>query len=283
MLFDCYMEIGSYNKAEEILKKLENPKDYNYLIRISRWSDYKGQLSAAIRYMERAIKIAESRNSVSLKIWTYSNIADYYGHDGNIRASYNYFIKTLKLQPDNAYAKKGIAWILFSKEHNIPEANRILDRLIPYHKVPDYYLLKAEMAHYDGQDDAAEKHMQQFLTLVDMPLYGNMYNSYKIEVLVESDPERALILAKEEIKNRATPETYHLLALAQLANDKEEKALETIQKYVEGKTSEPMALVHSAMVYKANGMDEKVAILKKYLLAASYEIGPVITAEVANL
>ena len=283
MLFDCYMEIGAYEKAETLLKKLENPSDYNYLIRISKWSDHKDQLDAAIRYMERAMKIAESRNNKLLKIWTYSNIADYYGHDGNIKASYEHYLKTLALQPDNAYAKKGIAWILYSKERNISEANRIIDTLMKHHEVPDYYLLKAEMAAYEDNNALEKKYTNQFLNVTANPMYGAMYNTYTIEALVALDPSKALLLAQEEVTHRATPETYHLLALAQLASGAEEEALQTIETFVADKTSEPMALLHSAMIYEANGMDKKVETLQTELAEASYEIGPILTEIAAGL
>ncbi|MGK0378550.1 MAG: hypothetical protein ACJA1Z_002365, partial [Patiriisocius sp.] len=103
------------------------------------------------------------------------------------------------------------------------------------------------------------------------------------EVLVNSNPTAALQLAKAEVKNRATPETYHLLALAQLKNGLKTKALQTIEQHVANKSPEPMALFHSAMVYKANGLSKKVRPLKELLLEASYELGPVIAAQVAEL
>jgi len=283
MLFDCYMEIGFYDKAERVLKKIENLTDYNYLIRISKWSDHKGQLPAAIRYMEKAKNIAESRNSLSLKIWTYTNIADYYGHNGNIKAAYTYYIKTLELQPDNAYAKKGIAWILYSKDYNISETNRILDILMATHQVPEDYLFKAQLARYQDNAVAADNYLKAFFTLANNPLYGSMYNSHKIKALVKSDPEKALALAKQEIKNRATPQTYHLLALTQLATNQKELALVTIENFVDGKITEPMALFHSALVYKANGLQEKVLVLKKALVTSTFELGPIVAAQIAEL
>ncbi|GER59098.1 hypothetical protein ULMA_12060 [Patiriisocius marinus] len=283
MLFDSYMETGEYKKAKTILEKLKNESDYNYLIRVSKWSDHNGDLAAAIRYLEKARDIAESRNSKPLKIWTYSNIADYYGHDGNIKASYNHFLKTLALQPDNAYAKKGIAWILYSSERNTLEANRIVDSLIVHHDIPDYYLLKSEFAEYDGDEVSANTYKEKFIAKAENPAYGGMYNAYLIEVLAESNPEKALNIAKQEIENRATPETYHLLAFAQLKNGMKDEALHTIESNVEGKTSEPMALLHSAQVYKVNGLSDKVGLIKEDLLEATYELGPLLAAEVKSL
>ena len=42
LLFDCYLEVGAYPRAEQILKKIENINQFDYLIRISKWSDHKG-------------------------------------------------------------------------------------------------------------------------------------------------------------------------------------------------------------------------------------------------
>ena len=262
LLFDCYLEVGAYSKALQFLKKIENINQFDYLIRISKWSDHKGDLSAAIGYMEKALTI---------------------GHQGAIKASYNHYLKTLALQPDHAYAKKGIAWILYSKEDNITQASVLIDHLLANHNLPDYYLLKAEMASYQGDSVLSEEYMQQFFTLANNPLYGDMYNTHKIRALVKTDPYKALQLAQKEVDNRTTPQSYQFLALAQLASNQKQEALATITNFVVGKTSEPMALLYSAQVYKANGMLDKVTALKTALLPASYELGPEIYKQVIAL
>lgn len=283
LLFDCYLEVGAYSKALQLLKKIENINQFDYLIRISKWSDHQGDLSAAIGYMEKALTIANSRKNLALQIWTNTNIADYYGHQGDIKASYNHYLKTLALQPDHAYAKKGLAWILYSKEHNITQASVLIDHLLKNHNLPDYYLLKAEMASYQGDSVLSEEYMQQFFTLANNPLYGDMYNTHKIRALVKTDSYKALQLAQKEVDNRTTPQSYQLLALAQLASNQKQEALATITNFVVGKTSEPMALLYSAQVYKANGMLDKVTALKTALLPASYELGPEIYKQVTAL
>ena len=283
LLFDCYLEVGAYSKALQFLKKIENINQFDYLIRISKWSDHQGDLSAAIKYMQKALAIANSRKNFALQIWTNSNIADYYGHQGDIKASYNHYLKTLALQPDHAYAKKGIAWILYSKEYNTAQALVFIDHLLANQNLPDYYLLKAEMASYQGDSVLSEEYMQQFFTLANNPLYGDMYNTHKIMALVKTDPYKALQLALKEVDNRTTPQSYQLLALAQLASNLKQEALATITSFVAGKTSDPMALLHSAQVYKANGMLDKVTALKTTLLPASYELGPEVFKQVTAL
>jgi tetratricopeptide (TPR) repeat protein len=283
LLFDCYLEVGAYSKALQFLKKIENINQFDYLIRISKWSDHQGDLSAAIGYMKKALAIANSRNNLALQIWANTNIADYYGHQGDIKASYNHYLKTLALQPDHAYAKKGIAWILYSKEYNTAQALVFIDHLLANQNLPDYYLLKAEMASYQGDSVLSEEYMQQFFTLANNPLYGDMYNTHKIRALVKTDPYIALQLAQKEVDNRTTPQSYQLLALAQLASNQKQEALATITSFVAGKTSEPMALLHSAQVYKANGVLDKVTALKTTLLPASYELGPEVYRQVTAL
>jgi tetratricopeptide (TPR) repeat protein len=250
---------------------------------LAKWSDYKGNLDAAIKYMEQAMTIAESRGSISLKIWTYTNLADFYGHAGRVDEAYRHYLKTLALQPDNSYAKKGIAWITYAAEKNTIEANRILDSIMVNHHVPDYYLLKAEMAEYNHQSSEAEAYLDSFVKQATETNYGGMYNAYLIEIYAETQPEKALALALTEIQNRATPETYHLLALAQLNIGKKTEALRIIETNVHGKTFEPMALYHSALVYKANGKTAMVKSLKEELLTATFELGPVLSKKVNEL
>jgi len=283
MLFDVYMELGDYETAYTYLGKVKNNSDYNYLIRLSKWSDYKGNLDAAIRYMEQAKGIADSRDSKPLKIWTYSNLGDYYGHAGRIGEAYQHYLMTLKLQPDNAYAKKGIAWINYSFQEDTEEANRILDSVMVNHHVPDYYLLKSEMADYEGRTSESEKFLAQFIQAINEGKYGEMYNGYLIELYAESQPKEALKLAVKEVENRPTPETYDLLAFVQLKSGDKDAALETISKYVEDKTFEPMAQYHAALIYQAHGMNDKVKALKAELLDASFELGPVLSLHAKKL
>ncbi|WP_432410368.1 tetratricopeptide repeat protein [Rasiella sp. SM2506] len=283
VLFDVYMELGQYEDAYKMLELIKNNSDYNYLIRVAKWSDYKGDLDSAIRYLEQAREIADARKSKSLQIWTYTNLGDYYGHAGRIQDAYTEYLKTLRLDPENAYAKKGIAWIVYSAEKNTAAANKILDSIMVHHNVPDYYLLKAEMAEYENNEAESKKYTNQFLNAVQQGNYGAQYNDYLIEVYADKNPIKSLEMAEAEVGNRATPESYHLLALAQLKNNKEQAALQTIKDHVEGKTSEPMALYHSALVYKANNDKEKVKMLKSELLEAEFEVGPVLFKKIQKL
>ncbi|NJB37745.1 tetratricopeptide repeat protein [Croceivirga sp. JEA036] len=285
LLFDVYMELGEYDLAQTYLDSLTNMSSFGYLIRAAKWNDYKGDLDTTITLMEKALAKAESSKNANLLLWSYTNIADYYGHAGRIEDSYQNYLKALRLDPNNAYAKKGIAWIVFSYEKNGAEALRILDAITTNYKSPDYFLLKAEIHEYMGNMDKKAVNLDYYYNMVKNPNYGAMYNAYNIDFMLDhlQEYKKALALAQEEVTNRPTPETYNLLAKTYLKLGKEEKALQITQEKIVGKTHEPSILLTTAKVYKANGKSTQVEPIQKELKEASYELGPVIAKEIQSL
>ena len=276
--FDIAMELGDYDRARKMLDTLTSSNDYNYLIRAAKWNDHKGDLSATIRLMETAKDLADKSGSPALQLWSNSNIADYYGHDGQIQNSYDHYLKTLKQDPSNTYALKGIAWIVYSHEKNPEEALRILNKIKERHPLPDYDLAIAEIKEYQNDTDSAAKLKNAFLTEVSNPAYGAMYNTYKIEQLLGGDAaqkKEALVIASNEIKNRSTPETQSLLSYAMLKNGNKEHALKNQEMHVIDKTFEPVAQLHSLEILMDNGKNKEALTYTSDLSGAAYELGPV--------
>jgi hypothetical protein len=151
------------------------------------------------------------------------------------------------------------------------------------HKMPDYYLLLADIAEHEGQRELTEMYTNKFIELASSKAYGDMYNSYIIEIWTESRPEEALRLAEAEVNNRATPETYSILAYASLKAKEKVKALQIIDSQVRNKTFEPLATYYTAEVYKANGKKKEVEVLKKELQDAAFELGPVLRNKIDRL
>ena len=242
MLFDVYLELGNYKLAKAYLNEFVDTTNFDYLIRLSKWSDHRGNLDAAIKYMEQAQLIAESSNIPSTKQWVYTNLADYYGHAGKINASYNHYLKALKLNPEDAYAKKGIAWIVFSHERNPKEALRILNSIMENYESPDYYLLKAEIADFMGDVIMKSKNLDNYSKIVKNLNYGAMYNAHNVEFYLNNTKQykKAIELAQEELKNRETPETYMLLANSYFKLGDLDKAVSIIEKKIKGKTVIPV-------------------------------------------
>jgi tetratricopeptide (TPR) repeat protein len=285
LLFDIHMELGNYDLAEKYLDSLKNLSDFGYLIRIAKWNDYKGDLDTTINFMEKAKVKAESSKNRELMLWSYTNLADYYGHAGRIEDSYNHYLKALKLDEKNAYAKKGIAWIAFSHDKNPNEALRILDSVTLTYDAPDYYLLKAEIADYLNDDFTRMINLDKYFIAVSNPDYGDMYNAYNVGLYLEETEQldQALALAEKEVANRPTSESYSWLAYSYLKKGDKEKAAQLIKEHVDGKTFEPALLYQAAEVYKANGNMAKVKELKRELIGAIYELGPSMEKQIKDL
>lgn len=285
LYFDVHMELGNYQLAEKYLDSLKNMSDFGYMIRLAKWNDYKGDLDTTINFMERARAKAESAKNRELMLWSYTNLGDYYGHAGRIQDSYNQYLKALEIDADNAYAKKGIAWIVFSNDKNAVEAIRILDSVTKTYNAPDYFLLKAEIADYMGDDLIRTKNLDQYFARVKNEMYGDMYNAYNLGLYIDETKQfdKAILLAQTEVNNRPTPESYSWLGYSYLKNGELNKAVEVMDEHVYGKTFEPALLFQAAEVFKANGEEEKVAALKGELIGALYELGPNMEKQVHDL
>ncbi len=285
MLFDVHLELGNVKEAKQYLNSFLDYNDFDYLIRLAKWKDHEGDLASAITYMEKAMELAEYSKNDFLMQWAYTNIADFYGHDGQIKKSYNYFLKALALNPQDAYAKKGIAWIVYSYERNPEEALRILNTITEYYNAPDYYLLKAEIAEFMNDDVTKENNIKDFAMATENKNYGTMYNKYNVLLFAESpqDINKAYDIALEEVKSRPTAQSYDLLAWTLYKQGDYKTALKMAEMYVANKTYEPEALYHLAKIYKANNLNEKATELQKELLESAFELGPLMEQEIKQL
>lgn len=285
MLFDVHMELGNYEAAEAYLAKIEDRSDFDFLLRYAKWSDHKGDLSTAITYMEKATEKAEMANLKGLKQWSYTNLADFYGHNGEIQKSYEHYLKALELNPNDAYAKKGIAWIVYSHERNPEQAMHILNSITQQHKSPDHYLLKAEIAEFMDLGSSKKQYLEDYFATVSDENYGVMYNTSSAILYAEelSETGKAMKLAQMEVSQRPTPQSYDLLAWTYYNQGDFKKALKIAEEHVVDKTFEPEALFHLAKIYKATGKTKEARGLKKELLESVYELGPVAEQEIRQI
>jgi tetratricopeptide (TPR) repeat protein len=276
LLFDVQMELGNFGEAESNLNALKDMNDYDYLIRLAKWNDHKGDLKTAINFMEKARDIAEKEDNKTLKIWSYSNLGDFYGHAGMIQESYDSYLKTLAIDPNYSYALKGIAWIVFSHERNTKAAKRIVEAIEVTHNTPDFFLLKSQIAQFEGDKKEADKNESAYFNMLKANNYGAMYNKYNTLIYADekANASKALEIAKVEVDHRPTPDSYDLLAWSYLNIGQKDKALEIAKKYVVGKSFEPKVQYHLAMIYKSNNEIQKVAAIKEELLSSIYEMGP---------
>jgi len=281
MLFDVCLELGSAEEAKTYLDKISNKKDFDYNIRLAKWNDHEGDLDAAIVLMEKALAESKEKNNNGLILWSATNLGDFYGHAGRIEDAYQQYLNALKLDPNNAYALKGISWIAFSNDKNTKEAKRIITALQKRRPVPDYDLLLAEIASFENEEQAEKEYLESFIAKTKDARYGDMYNTYLAEVY--ENPDSIMAIAETEIKNRPTPQSYALLAWAYYKNKEYKKALEIIEDKVQDKTFEPAAQYKMAVIYKANDFKDRTQALKAELGGSSYELGPVMGRKISSL
>ncbi len=282
MLTDVLMERGNFGDADRLMRDMASRTHFDYLIREMKMLDQEGDLPSAIKNMEKALALARSAGSEELLNWSLSNLADMYGHDGRIRKSYNTYLEALRYNPADLHSLKGIAWVAFSQDKNTAEAQRILGFLQKIHPVPDYDLLLAEIAEFEGKDSESASLRQSFTQKASNPAYGNMYKSYLCELKATDvgQSTEALAIAQQEIKERPHPMSYSLLAWASLQNGEKAAAKEILEKYVVNRTEEPNALYRAGIILLRNGERESAKEYLESALEASYELGPVATAEI---
>jgi len=285
MLFDVNMELGNFDTAKSYLNKIKEKSSFGHLIRMSKWEDHIGNLDRAIVYMESALDNAMRQKNQSLMMWSYTNLADYYGHAGRIQDSYNNYLKALKIDPNDAYAMKGIAWILYSNQKDTAGAKEILLSLMKRNSSPDYLLMMAEIAEYEGEETEKNKWINQYLEKISEPEYGVMYNKYKIQLLAEEKRDfiKAKKLSQDEIDMRPTPQSHSLMAWSQFLSGNKAEAMQIIEANVDGKTYEPEPLYYAAEIYKANNRIDKVNEYKPDLVESIYELGPVLGKKIESL
>lgn len=281
MVFDAAMELGLYDLAERMLKVTKNLESFDYLVRLSKFQDYKGDLDSAIVLMESAFDMVKSKNHATA-LWAQANLADMYGHAGEIDKSYQNYLAVLEKNPDYNYALKGIAWVAYAHDNKVDEAREIVEYLVKQKAMPDHHLLLAELAEYQGDNELHQKHIQLFESEASKAKYNGMYDAHLADLYASEfgDYDKALTLAHKELKKRPTPAMYALLAWVYELLGDHKKALAIIEEHVENKSFEPELIYKSAVIYASNNMDSKA---KEYFLEAKdagYELGPVVSQEV---
>ncbi|MDO3693881.1 cell surface protein [Wenyingzhuangia sp. chi5] len=282
MLFDVHLELGNNDTAKKYLSNIENKRSFDYLIRIAKWQDHEGNLDATISYMEEALQGAKEKGYEELVLWCETNLADYYGHHGDIEKSYQYYLKALEKNPADVYALKKIAWIAFSHDKNIDHAKYIISKVKKRYVGADLDLLAYQIALYDN--NYIKQNFENYWSEVTKAGYGQMYNKYNFDILeANKEYKQAYELALKEVENRPTAQSYSLLALAAAHVENPLKGMEIIEKNKVLKSYEPEVLLRVAKVYALNNKQELVKPLKEELLEAEFELGPVKAIEIEKL
>jgi tetratricopeptide (TPR) repeat protein len=277
ILTDVEMELGGDDWAGKILESFTNKNSFAWLIRKAKLKDHEGDLDSAIMLIEQAYE--RIKGNKTLSIWALTNLGDMYGHDGRLEEAYKNYLKVLDLDPNDDYSLKGIAWIALSNDHKLNEAKAIINVLSDRKRMPEAHLMLAEIASLENDESERIHQLQLFKAMVDNADYRLMYNKYlaTIEAGDFKNPQRCIAIAKEEINNRPTTQSYDLLAYGYHMNGESKKALKIVNDHVLERTFEPESLYHMGMIYKSNGFINEGNKMLREALESSFELGPSVT------
>lgn len=275
ILFDLAMEMGQDKKAKAILVKLSSVPDFQYLIRRAKWEDKNGNLDGAILWLKDAASLAQKQCDVASLIWAYTNLGDFYGHAGEVDKYRNYHQKALKLQPDNWYAKRALVWADYVEMKDYAKTSQDLETLEVAHVDPSILLWKSDLAKLQHDENKHMKYLEEFVIKASDPRYGRMYHTYLSDIFCQPeflDGKQALSLARAEVDERPTAESYSLLVQAFIVNGYNKQAAQVSENFVLGRTEEPKALLR---LVKMNTFDTDMQNrVKEVLEGAFFELGP---------
>lgn len=277
-LFDAAMEVAQYKVADSLLVVLDDATDFNYLIRAAKWNDHKGDLDTAIVYMEKAMKLAEARQSKPLLEWVYSNLATFYGHAGRLQDSYQLILKTLAINPRHVQSIKQLAWLEYAAAGDPKAAIQLYDYLGEVYKGLDVLLLKAEALELTDQNEAAATLRERFVEEVLAKGLSQLYANDLIQLWSQSE-NTLQTLAWEQYKQRPTKIQAALLAYTLQQAGDTKGATDLIELHDLSFAHEPLAKYFALKALHGMGTPLDRAVLNP-LIEAQFELGPVKAAEV---
>ena len=240
--FDVNLELGNYAGAFRDLQAIKKENDYGYHFRESKWEHYNGNMETAISAMQKAIVLAGS--NIILQQAALSNTADLYLHDGKLEKANELYMQSLRLNIADWHSLMGIGWIALVHDKNDSLAANIFAFVSTKTKSPDPLFKLVQVAEASNDKALQQKYAAAFEKKVTDTLYGNMYNKYLLDLYtgILNKPAAAEALAKNELNNRATPQTYAWYAYALFSNHKNEEAYAVYKQYVSGKPLEALEL-----------------------------------------
>ncbi len=240
--FDVNFELGLIPYASTFLKTMQHENDYGYQFRKSKLMHYNGELDSSIKAMQAAVSLAG--NDMSLKQAALSNVGDLYIHAGKLQNAYDCYVECIQMNPADLHSIMGIGWIALVHDNNDTLAEKIFNFIQHKTKSPEPFFKLIQVAEKRGDSALQKKYAATFEHLVTDTVYGGMYNKFLVQLYtgILNDPAKAVAVAKEELNNRPTPQTYAWNVWAMFCNNQKEEAYSLYLKTVSGKPLESLEL-----------------------------------------
>ena len=242
VMFDIDFELGRIQLAKQYLKQIEIENDYGYQFRKSKMMHYNGQLDSSIAAMQKAVENAG--RDEPLRLAALSNVGDLYIHAAKPDKAYDCFVECVKANAADMHSIMGIGWVVLVKDKNDSLAEKIFQFAAGKTRSPDPLFKLVAVAEQRNDSALQLKYAAQFEAKATNTLNGNMYNKYLVQLYtgILNNPAKAEAIAKKELDNRATPQTYAWYVWSLLCNNKADEAYKVYEKNVSGKPLEGLEL-----------------------------------------
>lgn len=274
MSFDTRFELGSYTLAGQALKSCAATNEYGYFFRLSKWMHLQGETDSAIYFMQQAANWAG--NSNYLLQTANSNMGDLYMHEGKLAKAAVLYTHNLQNNAADYHSLLGLGKIALMNDAAPAAAERIFRFIAAKNALPDPYYFIEWVAEQKGDSDLQKQYAQTYIEKTLDSRYGGMYHKYQIELYtgILNNPEKALALARIEINNRATPQTYTWLAWALHKAGQDAEAMQVYKDHVSGKPLEALELFWVGKMMKDLGKNYNAEAFFKAANKNRYDLSP---------
>lgn len=272
--FDVAFERGNYFQAKTELNAIASPDDYGYYFRKSKLDHFDGELDSSIGDMVRAVGLAGT--SDYLKGVAQANAGDLYLHAEDPARARDAYMDCISRNSADFHSLMGLSWIALLHDRDDSLAATIFRFIQSKNPLPDALFRLEQMAEVRGDSVLQAGYARNFAAQATRPVYGRMYTKYLIQLYtgVLRDPAAAEALAKDELNNRATPQTYAWYAWTLFANGKKEQGYTVYQQRVSGKPLEALELYWMGRLMEGLGKNYNAREFYKAASKTRYDLDP---------
>jgi hypothetical protein len=272
--FDVDFELGRYANAGGELNAIRSPNDFGYYFRKSKMDHLKGDLDSSIADMYTAAQLAGTNDY--LKEVALANAGDLCIHAGSMSAARDAYVQCIRMNSADVHSLMGLGWIALVHDQDDSLAEKIFRFAQSKTRLPDPLFKLTQLAGVRHDTALQLQYATAFARLATDPRYGRMYNKYLIQLYtgVLHDPSLADSLAKDELNNRATPQTYAWYAWTLLADNKKDQAWQVYQQHVSGKPLEALELYWMGRLMEALGKGYNAGEFYKAADKTRYDLDP---------
>ena len=274
--FDAFIERGAYADAQAALDRLD-PRGFSFLVRRARVKAMGGDFAAAGRDLAHACRGIDSHGvDAQALAWCRTNQAIMAAALGRTKQAGAYLRRALDASPGYASALKELAWLAY-RNGNLHDAEFLYERLLDLEREDEYDVLLAlaQVARAAGDTLRGREHETAFEQLARKPgmkgLYGHHLSTYLAE-----QPGReteALQLARADLAQRPTAESYEALSWTLFHLDRVDEALDAAERMIEG-YPDGTGFYRAGVVYFAAGRIPEGRRLFRRALERRHELDP---------